>query len=172
MGARLVDSAAVAAMLTVPGSAVFIVAATRRFFSFTSRLEETLKPDAQGRTISERLDDTQAEVNEIKKQVLPNGGSSLRDAVNRAVELAEKAVVSADTAKQAATESAEQANRAEIMGNFERRDIRQKLDSIETKMDAGTHSLTTHLVDAAAKTEVINARLSDIEHYQRARDDQ
>jgi hypothetical protein len=157
------DAGTLAAILAIPASTVGIFTWVKRYASFMSRLEDTLKPDAEGRSISERLDMTQNVVAEIKKQVFPNGGNSLRDAVNDAAVLAKAANDAAVLASVSAQEAAARADRSEIMGNFERREMRKKLDDIDTKIGTSAGVLTDHLVEAAKATAEIKGRIDNIE---------
>ena len=149
-----------AAVLTIPASVGYIVVsgvrAVKRWGKFMDRLDEAVKPDTNGRSISDRLDDTQRQVTEIKHQVLTNGGGSLRDSVDRASSAAEEAHA-------AAKEAAEKAARAELVGNMDRADIRHRLNAIETKVDKYSEGLSSHLAEAQVRTEAINERMDKIE---------
>lgn len=149
-----------AAVLTIPASVGYIlvsgIRAVKRWGKFMDRLDEAVKPDTNGRSISDRLDDTQRQVTEIKHQVLTNGGGSLRDSVDRASAAAEEAHA-------AARDAAEKASRAELVGNMDRADIRHRLNTIETKVDRYSEGLSAHLAEAQVREQTMNHRIDKIE---------
>lgn len=129
---------------------------SRRVFKFQQRVEETLKPDSQGKSISDRMNDMTSTVAEIKHQVLTNGGGSLRDSV-------ERMAVDVKDAKENAKDAAEKATRAELAGNFERADIRRKLGGIEGKLDKYATDFSAHLAESKVRTEVFEQRVRQVE---------
>ncbi len=87
MQSLLMQIAAIAAGIAGIG---VITAAIYKIYKIANRLESVIGVDEKGRTISERMDKVEYQVNE-------NGGSSMADKINKALSTAEKALIVGET---------------------------------------------------------------------------